>query len=104
MFGIFKNLFGGGAEITEKLKEGAFLVDVRSPQEFDAGHVKGSTNIPLDRISHAIDKFENKKNIIVFCRSGNRSSQAKSILEKNGFTNVTNGGTWQSVNEKLKKI
>jgi rhodanese-related sulfurtransferase len=104
MFGIFKNLFGGGADIAEKLKEGAFLVDVRSPQEFDAGHVKGSSNIPLDRISHSIDKFKNKKNIIVFCRSGNRSSQAKSILEKNGFANVTNGGTWQSVNEKLKNL
>ena len=104
MFGIFKNLFGGGADITEKLKEGAFLVDVRSPQEFDGGHVKGSVNIPLDRRAISLEKFKNKKNIIVFCRSGNRSSQAKSILEKNGFTNVTNGGTWQSVKEKLKSI
>ncbi len=103
MFEFLKSLFSG-EDITEKLKAGAFLVDVRSPQEFDAGHVKGSTNIPLDRISHSIDKFKNKKNIIVFCRSGNRSSQAKSILERNGITNVTNGGTWQSVNEKLKSI
>lgn len=101
MFGIFKNLFGGGADIIEKLKEGAFLVDVRSPQEFDAGHVKGSINIPLDRIPNSLDKLKGKKNIIVFCRSGNRSSQAKSILEKNGFSNITNGGTWQSVNEKI---
>ncbi|MCE2963584.1 MAG: rhodanese-like domain-containing protein [Chitinophagales bacterium] len=100
MFDFLKNLFGG-ADITEKLKEGAFLVDVRSPQEFDAGHVNGSVNIPLDRIPNSLDKFKGKKNIIVFCRSGNRSSQAKSILERNGFTNVTNGGTWQSVNEKL---
>jgi phage shock protein E len=103
MFDFLKNLFGG-EDITEKLKEGAFLVDVRSPQEFDAGHVKGSSNIPLDRISNSLDKFKNKKNIIVFCRSGNRSSQAKSILERNGFANVTNGGTWQSVNENLKSI
>jgi rhodanese-related sulfurtransferase len=103
MFGFLKNLFGG-EDITEKLKEGAFLVDVRSPQEFDAGHVKGSVNIPLDRVANSLEKFKNKKNIIVFCRSGNRSSQAKSILEKNGFTNVANGGTWQSVNEKLKNL
>lgn len=101
MFDFLKNLFGG-EDITEKFKEGAFLVDVRTPQEFDAGHVRGSVNIPLDRIPHALEKFKNKENIIVFCRSGNRSSQAKSILESNGFTNVINGGTWQSVNEKLK--
>lgn len=104
MFGIFKNLFGGGAEITDKLREGAFLVDVRTPVEFDGGHVKGSINIPLDRVANSLEKFKNKKHIIVFCRSGNRSSQAKSILEKNGFTNVTNGGTWEAVNEKLKNL
>jgi hypothetical protein len=39
-----------------------------------------------------------------FARSGNRSGQAKSILEQNGFVNVTNGGTWQDVNTILKKI
>ncbi len=104
MFGIFKNLLGGGTNITDKLREGAFLVDVRNPAEFDGGHVKGSINIPLDRVAISLEKFENKKNIIVFCQSGNRSSQAKSILEKYGFSNVTNGGTWQSVNEKLKNL
>ncbi len=104
MFGIFKNLFGGGTNITDKLREGAFLVDVRNPVEFDGGHVKGSINIPLDRVAISLEKFKNKKNIIVFCRSGNHSSQAKSILEKYGFSNVTNGGTWQSVNEKLKNL
>jgi rhodanese-related sulfurtransferase len=103
MFGIFKSLFGGG-DITNKLREGAFLVDVRTPVEFDGGHVKGSVNIPLDRVAISLEKFKNKQNIIVFCRSGNRSSQAKSILEKNGFTNVTNGGTWQSVNQQLKNL
>jgi rhodanese-related sulfurtransferase len=55
-------------------------------------------------VAISLEKFKNKKNIIVFCRSGNRSSQAKSILEKNGFTNVTNGGTWQSVNQQLKNL
>jgi rhodanese-related sulfurtransferase len=50
-----------------------------------------------------LDKFKGKGNIVV-CRSGNRSSQAKSILEQNGFVNVTNGGTWQDVNTILKKI
>lgn len=103
MFDFIKNLFGG-TDITEKIKEGAYLIDVRTPQEFDAGHVKGSTNIPLDRILHSLEKFKDKKHIIVFCRSGHRSAQAKSILEKNGFKNVTNGGTWQTVNAELKRL
>ncbi|MFV7234761.1 rhodanese-like domain-containing protein [Flavobacterium sp. ZB4R12] len=88
----------------EKLiKEGAFLVDVRTPAEFAEGHVKGSTNIPLDQVANQLAKFKGKEQIIVFCRSGNRSGQAKLILEQNGFTNVTNGGTWQDVNEALNK-
>lgn len=103
MFQFIKSLFSSD-DISEKLKEGAYLVDVRTPQEFDAGHVKGSTNIPLDRIPNSLNQLKGKKNIIVFCRSGNRSSQAKSILERNGFTNVINGGTWQAVNEKVKNI
>lgn len=102
--GIFSNMFGGGTTINLQsvIDEGAYLVDVRSPGEFAEGHVKGSVNIPLDRIQNELAKFKNKKNIIVFCRSGNRSSQAKSILEANGVKNVTNGGTWQQVNQYVK--
>ncbi len=102
--GIFSNMFGGGTTINLQsvIDEGAYLVDVRNPGEFAEGHVKGSVNIPLDRIQNELAKFKNKKNIIVFCRSGNRSSQAKSILEANGVKNVTNGGTWQQVNQYVK--
>ncbi|HEY4618880.1 MAG TPA: rhodanese-like domain-containing protein [Flavobacterium sp.] len=83
------------------IKKGAFLVDVRTPEEFAEGHVKGSTNIPLDQVVNQLAKFKDKEHIIVFCRSGNRSGQAKMILEQNGFKNVTNGGTWQDVNEAM---
>ncbi len=98
---IFQQLFGGGpkVDLQATIQEGAFLVDVRSPGEFADGHVKGSVNIPLDKITMQIAKFKNKKNIIVFCRSGSRSSQAKSILEQQGFTNVINGGTWDHVSQ-----
>lgn len=79
------------------IAKGAFLVDVRTPEEFKEGNVKGSTNIPLDLIPFKLDQFKGKENIIVFCRSGNRSGQAKLILEQNGLTNITNGGTWDQV-------
>ena len=84
-------------------KNETFYVDVRTPTEFAQGSVKEAVNIPLDQIEKQLAKFKNKKNIVVFCRSGNRSSQAKVILEQNGFTNVTNGGTWEDVKAKLKK-
>ncbi|MDO5636890.1 MAG: rhodanese-like domain-containing protein [Myroides sp.] len=101
MFGIFKNLFvqTDNNQLTEAIKDGAFLVDVRTPAEFSTASVKGAVNIPLDKVQSQLSKFKNKKNIVVFCRSGNRSRQAKSILERNGFQNVINGGTWQNVKQ-----
>jgi len=101
MFDFFKNIFApaDNTELTEALKEGAYLVDVRSKGEFISGSVKGAVNIPLDRIAGELAKFRDKSNIVVFCRSGNRSAQAKRILEQNGFRQVINGGTWQNVRQ-----
>ena len=80
----------------------AFLVDVRTPQEFAEGSAEGAINIPLDQVEQRLAEFEGKGQIVVFCRSGSRSSQAKSILEKHGYTNITNGGSWEQVQAKLK--
>ena len=100
----WEKLFGGAPAVDLKsmIDEGAFLVDVRTPGEFIEGNVKGSVNIPLDSVTQQLAKFKDKKNIIVFCRSGNRSGQAKAILEQNGLTNVVNGGTWQEVAQFIK--
>jgi len=101
MFGIFKNIFGqpDNQALKEAINNGAFLVDVRTPAEFAQGSVPGAVNIPLDQIQQQMSKFSTKKSIVVFCRSGSRSGQAKSILERNGHNQVINGGTWQNVNE-----
>lgn len=101
---FFQKLFNSAPAVDVKsiINEGAFLVDVRTPGEFIAGHVRGSVNIPLDSIPNQLTKFRNRKNIIVFCRSGNRSSQAKSFLEQNGITDVINGGTWDYINQFVK--
>ena len=105
MFGIFKNMFAptDNSGLEEAVKNGALLIDVRTPAEFSAGSVKGAVNIPLDKVQSQLSKFKNKKNIVVFCRSGSRSSQAKRILEQNGFQNVINGGTWENVNKLIKQ-
>ncbi|SFU08879.1 Rhodanese-related sulfurtransferase [Algoriphagus locisalis] len=99
--GFFSAIFGttDNTKLSEAIQEGAFLVDVRSAGEFASGSVKGAVNIPLDSVASQLGKFKGKKNIVVFCRSGNRSSQAKSILEQNGVQNVINGGTYQNVSQ-----
>ncbi len=101
---IFQKLFSNAPAVDLKsiIDEGAYLVDVRTPGEFLDGHVKGSVNIPLDRLTNQIIQLKNKKNIVVFCRSGNRSAQAKTILEQNGIGNVINGGAWDHVNKFVK--
>jgi phage shock protein E len=104
MLNIFKKLLdiSNDEKLATLIKNSAFLVDVRTPQEFADGSVKGATNIPLVKVESQLAKFKGKEHIIVFCRSGNRSGQAKSILEQNGFKNITNGGTWKNVNQFVK--
>jgi len=106
MLNLLKNLFGSGdnTELSQAIKDQAFLVDVRTPGEFASGSVKGAVNIPLDQLKAQLAKFKNKKQIIVFCRSGGRSTQAKALLNQNGFTNVMNGGTWQNVQRAKDQI
>lgn len=97
--GILSWLLGSSTkpDLSSIINEGAFLVDVRSSAEFAQNHARGSVNIPLDGLSSHLAKFKDKKHIVVFCRSGNRSSMAKSILEKNGFNNVVNGRTVENI-------
>lgn len=83
---------------TENIYKDAFLVDVRTKEEFAEGSAQGAINIPLDEVEKNLAQFQGKEKIVVFCRSGNRSGQAKEILEKHNITNVTNGGTWEEVN------
>lgn len=99
MLSFIKKLFGSNMnnDLEQLIKDGAFLVDVRTPSEFAEQHAKGSVNIPLDKLAQSLGKFKDKKHIIVFCRSGMRSGQAKTILNQNGFSNVTNAGPWQNV-------
>lgn len=100
MASIFSALFGSknNTELIEAVKNGAYIVDVRTPAEFSGGSVKGSVNIPMDKLQSQMKKFKGKKNIVLFCRSGARSGYAKGILEKNGFQNVFNGRSVGNMN------
>jgi len=100
MFKFIKSLLSPGRspEMDRLLKEGAKVVDVRTPGEFSQNHVSGSVNIPLPTIAKNLKKFKNSKQpIILCCASGNRSGQALRFLKKNGIDNVYNGGSWKSL-------
>ena len=99
MIDFIKTLFSAQEEtdLTEIMNRKPFLVDVRSPLEFNQKHIKGSVNIPLNTLSVNLGKLKGKKDVVVFCRSGNRSSQALTIIQSNGITGVVNGGSLQNV-------
>jgi phage shock protein E len=70
------------------------LLDVRTKEEYDTGHIKGSILIPLDNVKEEAEKKLKDKDvpIFVYCRSGNRSTSAASILANLGYKNVYNLG------------
>lgn len=78
------------------------IIDVRSAEEFNAGHIEKAINIPHTEISEKISQHEKNKDaqIIVYCRSGRRSGIAKSKLEAMGYTNVTNAGGYEDLKAK----
>lgn len=102
MLTLLKKILGlETVDLSELIKNGAVIVDVRSKGEFASGHVKGSINIPLEQIASNADKLKKHPHVIVCCRSGNRSGMAKRTLQSKGLNNVTNGGSWQNVNQYL---
>ncbi len=81
----------------------ATIVDVRTPEEYAGEHYPGAINIPYDQVAQRIDEFkEMPKPIIAYCRSGNRSGIAVSILKQNGITAAVNGGGLEDLKQKMK--
>ena len=104
MINKLKNLFGFGevADLSQLVKEGAVIVDVRSKGEYAGGHIKGSLNIPLDQLAENLHKLKDKeKPVITCCASGMRSASAKSLLQSHGYKTVHNGGGWSSLQNKI---
>lgn len=85
-------------KIEKEIAEGGVLLDVRTTQEFNEGHIKGSINLSLQSIqSDEMPDIAKNKAIFVYCRSGNRSAQATTILKNDGYTNVTDLGGIEDV-------
>lgn len=84
----------------QQRESGAFILDVRTPEEWVAYHIPGSTLIPLDQLATRLNEIPKDRTVVVVCRSGNRSQQGRDILSQAGFSLVTsmNGGLtqWQA--------
>lgn len=103
MLNLFKNMFRSAPEVNyaDLVKNGAIIVDVRTPGEFKNGHIKGSINIPLDEIKNKTTELKNKNKVIITCcRSGNRSGIAKSTLQSAGIE-CYNGGPWNALDNQI---
>ncbi len=85
---------GSGATVKEAKalmgQPGTLLLDVRTVEEFEAGHLDGATNIPVQQLQARLDALPAKKDqpIVVYCRSGQRSARATALLTQAGYARV----------------
>jgi rhodanese-related sulfurtransferase len=103
MINSLKSLLGMGPKVdfSQLKRNGAQIIDVRTPGEFKTGHIQGSINIPLQSLTGSLSKIKKDKPVITCCASGMRSASAKNILKSAGFSEVHNGGGWSSLKSKL---
>lgn len=83
--------------IKAKIKAGARVVDVRSPEEFRGGAYPGATNIPVQSLQSRLRELKKDTPVVLYCASGARSSAAAGILKSAGFVDVINAGGLRSM-------
>lgn len=77
------------ADAHRLVEHGALLLDVRTPEEFRAGHIEGAINIPVQVLEQRMAELgAHERDIVVYCRSGNRSGRAKQMLHAAGYTSI----------------
>lgn len=90
-----------------KDQEGVWVLDVREQSEYDEGHIPGVTLIPMGEVPNRLSEIPTDQQVIVTCRSGNRSGQITEYLREQGFTNVHNmeGGilAWQAAGFEVEE-
>lgn len=109
---FFKQLFGGDGLSAQDVQtqlsgnQPPMLIDVRQPDEYKAGHIRGAKLIPLDQLSAKANTLPKNRTIICVCRSGARSGSATRQLRAVGLDAVNmNGGMmgWQRAGLPVEK-
>ena len=87
-----------------KRTAGAVLLDVRTPQEYQEGHIPESKNVPLQQLNNIVSVAKNKDiPLFVYCYSGSRSRQATGMLQRMGYSKVNNIGGIAAYSGKVEK-
>ncbi|MCL4265195.1 MAG: rhodanese-like domain-containing protein [Anaerolineae bacterium] len=73
-----------------KERDDVLLLDVREQWEYDEGHIPGVTLIPMNEVASRLSEIPTDKEVIVTCRTGNRSGQVADFLRAQGYTNIHN--------------
>lgn len=100
---LLSRLLRGGAdapsvdplEARRRQAAGALVIDVREPEEWAAGHVSGAVHLPMGQLPTRLGEIPRDREVLLICRSGNRSGQAQRLLRAQGYANAINvaGGT-----------
>ncbi|MBL7846951.1 MAG: rhodanese-like domain-containing protein [Cyclobacteriaceae bacterium] len=100
-----KKLFGLSPRInyTRLIQEGAMVLDVRTPAEFEKGHIAGAINIPIEQLRANMNQLVNKHRVIIACcTDGSKSWYAKNLLDANGYRSVYNAGDWRKLQKRIQ--
>ena len=102
----FSGCSGSGSKDIAALPENAILIDVRSVEEFNAGHIAGAVNIPHTVIAEKISSVTNDKStpLYLYCRSGRRVGIAMESLKNSGYKTMYNLGGMEEAEEKLRSM
>lgn len=90
---MFDFLFGNG-KLKTALRNGAAIIDLRSPRRFDEGHIPKAINIPIDRISINISRIKDMNVPIILCGDTDDITRARHQLTGHGVKEVHSGGSW----------
>lgn len=105
MYKALKQLFGIGPRVNyaQLISEGAVVLDVRTPMEFNLAHITGAVNIPIEKLRDNLHQFAKQTPIIACCTNGSKSWYAKNLLDANGYRRVYDAGNWVKLQRRLQQ-
>jgi rhodanese-related sulfurtransferase len=89
--------------LSELIKKGAVILDVRTEKEYETGHIEGAVNISLGTIRERYVELDPEKTYITVCSHGLRSVKAENILKEKGFKHIYNGGAWSDLQKTIRQ-
>lgn len=98
------NLLFSNIKLKNALRKGAIVIDLRSPREFDEGHIPDSINIPADRIPINAARIKAMDRPVILCGHSGSMGNARNHLLSHGIKEVYNGGSWTKMLNLTRSI